>query len=303
MALPEFDLKVPPQKTTYSDEPPMSSSRNRDAFGGVNKGRIFNILWWKYFQDIADSLATLWANIAASGQSIVSQTLTANAVITADAPENDGDILFVFLTQNATGGWTITWDAAVFDTSTLTQTDTRASKTTKFEFVGVGGLWVQTNNSFWNNGSGTYFPGTLIVSGDETVTGKVLINRTTDDGSTARLQVSPATNQVALSIQGSTTNTMVVFFQNSASGSFPLSVINNSTVGYPVASFSGAARTSPVLNLDSGGGTAGIFVGSGTPEAAVTAAVGSIYLRTNGGAATTLYVKESGSGNTGWIAK
>lgn len=44
-------------------------------------------------------------------------------------------------------------------------------------------------------------------------------------------------------------------------------------------------------------------VGTNTPEGAVSARVGSIFLRTNGGASTTLYVKESGTGNTGWVAK
>jgi hypothetical protein len=43
--------------------------------------------------------------------------------------------------------------------------------------------------------------------------------------------------------------------------------------------------------------------GSGTPEGAVTAPVGVIYSRTDGGAGTSLYVKESGTGNTGWVAK
>ena len=43
--------------------------------------------------------------------------------------------------------------------------------------------------------------------------------------------------------------------------------------------------------------------GTGTPESVVTATVGSVFLRTDGGASTTLYIKESGSGNTGWIAK
>lgn len=43
--------------------------------------------------------------------------------------------------------------------------------------------------------------------------------------------------------------------------------------------------------------------GSGTPEGSVTAAVGSMYTDTAGGAGTTLYVKESGTGNTGWVAK
>lgn len=43
--------------------------------------------------------------------------------------------------------------------------------------------------------------------------------------------------------------------------------------------------------------------GSGSPEGVVTGVVGSLYSRTDGGAATTLYVKESGAGNTGWVAK
>lgn len=43
--------------------------------------------------------------------------------------------------------------------------------------------------------------------------------------------------------------------------------------------------------------------GEGTPEGVVVAPVGTAYLRTDGGAGTTLYVKESGTGNTGWVAK
>jgi hypothetical protein len=43
--------------------------------------------------------------------------------------------------------------------------------------------------------------------------------------------------------------------------------------------------------------------GSGSPEGVISAPVGSLFTRTDGGAGTTLYVKESGSGNTGWNAK
>ena len=43
--------------------------------------------------------------------------------------------------------------------------------------------------------------------------------------------------------------------------------------------------------------------GTGSPEAVVTAPVGSLYSRTDGGAGTALYVKESGTGNTGWVGK
>lgn len=48
--------------------------------------------------------------------------------------------------------------------------------------------------------------------------------------------------------------------------------------------------------------TAGVYHGTGSPEGVQVAAVGSLFLRTNGGSGTTLYVKESGSGNTGWTA-
>lgn len=47
----------------------------------------------------------------------------------------------------------------------------------------------------------------------------------------------------------------------------------------------------------------GLYTGQGSPEGVVTATVGSLYTRANGGAGTTLYVKESGSGKTGWVAK
>lgn len=44
------------------------------------------------------------------------------------------------------------------------------------------------------------------------------------------------------------------------------------------------------------------IIGAGSPETVVTAPIGSEFLRNNGGADTTLYIKESGSGNTGWKA-
>ena len=43
--------------------------------------------------------------------------------------------------------------------------------------------------------------------------------------------------------------------------------------------------------------------GSGTPESVVTAPIGSLFSRTDGGAGTSLYVKETGAGNTGWVGK
>ena len=48
---------------------------------------------------------------------------------------------------------------------------------------------------------------------------------------------------------------------------------------------------------------AALYSGAGTPEGVVTANVGSLFMRTDGGAGTSLYVKQSGTGNTGWAAK
>jgi hypothetical protein len=43
--------------------------------------------------------------------------------------------------------------------------------------------------------------------------------------------------------------------------------------------------------------------GAGTPEGVVTAPIGAVYHNTTGGAGTSFYVKESGTGNTGWVGK
>jgi hypothetical protein len=50
-------------------------------------------------------------------------------------------------------------------------------------------------------------------------------------------------------------------------------------------------------------GTTAWYSASGSPEGAVSAGVGSLYTDSSGGTGTTLYVKESGSGNTGWVAQ
>ena len=45
-----------------------------------------------------------------------------------------------------------------------------------------------------------------------------------------------------------------------------------------------------------------LLAGAGSPESGITAPIGALYLRTDGGSVTTAYLKESGTGNTGWIA-
>ena len=44
-----------------------------------------------------------------------------------------------------------------------------------------------------------------------------------------------------------------------------------------------------------------VLLGTGTPENTVSADPGRLYVDQNGSSGSTLYVKQSGTGNTGWI--
>lgn len=61
----------------------------------------------------------------------------------------------------------------------------------------------------------------------------------------------------------------------------------------------------PYICIGGNGGpkAIGIYQVIGSPEGVVTAPRGALALRIDGGASTTLYVKTSGTGNTGWTAK
>jgi hypothetical protein len=64
------------------------------------------------------------------------------------------------------------------------------------------------------------------------------------------------------------------------------------------------AATTSFTRLEFGTANLGISRGTGSPEGIVTALVGSLYLRTDGGLLSTLYVKESSpTPSTGWVAK
>ena len=76
----------------------------------------------------------------------------------------------------------------------------------------------------------------------------------------------------------------------------------------PLTATSAVAATPAITATNSAGvtgrivtlGTVHVFSGAGSPESVVTAPIGSAFIRTDGGAGTTWYLKESGTGNTGW---
>jgi len=74
----------------------------------------------------------------------------------------------------------------------------------------------------------------------------------------------------------------------------------NTGSGFASVQFNEAKR---IANGTPGVQSAYWWRGTGSPEGVYSAPVGSFYSRTDGGAGTSFYVKESGTGNTGWVAK
>jgi len=130
------------------------------------------------------------------------------------------------------------------------------------------------------------------ISGVETGRGSLKITHTAAGGDA---------NASALSIdlQGAGTASKGIFVDSVAQGTTGtlLDLRNNGNQLFKFDSDPGFTR--PIMTLGNGGPT--ISMGTGSPESVVTAHVGSLFLRTD--AATSLYVKQTGAGNTGWVAK
>jgi hypothetical protein len=97
-------------------------------------------------------------------------------------------------------------------------------------------------------------------------------------------------------IQGVNVGGYTGAFKNNKNGA----ISNNGEIKHLIDSdTANLYESSPDIQVSGG---AGIYSGLGTPVGAVAACIGSVYMRLNGGVATTLYVKQSGicTDNTGW---
>jgi len=154
--------------------------------------------------------------------------------------------------------------------------------------VGLGGA-IEAGYDVAVKGAGA----PLIVEGDTTGSAAVVIKNknTAGDGALFALLNSNT---------GTTTANQVNFDLSSTNGRL--------VIGWP-----GAAGTPSLwfqndgmlINKNNGFSLDGVFwsKGTGSPEGVVTAPVGSLFSRVDGGAGTVFYVKETGAGNTGWVAK
>lgn len=112
---------------------------------------------------------------------------------------------------------------------------------------------------------------------------------------------------------GSPTNRKRITFDPST-GDLVIYATNDSTIIYRltnagVVTYSSIKATASIesatifIETPATGTSPKIITGTGSPEGVVAAGVGSLYTNKSGGASTTLYVKTSGTGNTGWTAK
>jgi len=108
-------------------------------------------------------------------------------------------------------------------------------------------------------------------------------------------RVSVVANQVRCTASFGA-NTQIRGVNEVTSGSANLILNNRFTVDLTKATFL-------LFNLLTTSSIRVEHAGTGTPEGSIISAVGGLWRRTDGGASTTLYVKESGTSNTGWVAK
>lgn len=219
----------------------------------------------------------------------------------------------------------------------LTNADTRAINFTNTLVVGTNGtihgsnqfqvaIWgqtrvaleVNTNGVFvaggQTNAAGMKVGGALQVVGAIVTAGNVTCNRADPSGIhvTGSFNGGGYISSTILGFYDSSDGSAInrIQFGGNASTNPSLQPVSQATPQIKVVSattnacdlvVSGAiTATNGLLN-----GTANVkwVVGTGSPENAVTAPVGSLFSRTDGGANTSLYVKESGSSSTGWVAK
>lgn len=108
-------------------------------------------------------------------------------------------------------------------------------------------------------------------------------------------RVAVQNNQVTCSADFGA-NTQVRGYTEVTTGSKNQFLMNNFSVDTTKA-------TAVLFNLLTTSGVRVEHAGANTPEGAIISDVGGLWRRTNGGAGTTLYVKESGTSNTGWVGK
>jgi hypothetical protein len=183
---------------------------------------------------------------------------------------------------------------------------------------GTGGTALEIDKGIFVKQSRNRFEGVRLYSGNNIVWDTGVVNNYANIGGSYSTPIGPA----VIDNSGNTTNIVVdttmghfdvpdvhaksLTIPDSANllmGTAALQGVGGDITAYSdmVKLYNGAGDASSIIQLGNTGIT--FTGGSALPNGNVTANPGSIYLCNAGGAATTLWVKESGFGNTGWVGK
>ena len=145
------------------------------------------------------------------------------------------------------------------------------------------------------------------TGGNNTANGfQALLSNTTGSNNTANGRSSLSSNTTG---GNNTANGFQALFSNTTGGNNTANgfqaLFSNTTGSDNTALGKGAEAVSATANnqISIRAGNTKWYSAAGSPEGVVTAGVGSMYTNNTGGTGTTLYVKESGTGNTGWVSK
>ena len=172
------------------------------------------------------------------------------------------------------------------------------------KFVGVSGVLINSNippsiptNVFFSNvfAEGVDY-GIRVVYGDDVYVTSGLLT-----GTQTGLRVETTSGNVFSNGQATTTNGTSGIFGNTTDSSGNFIPLRDNVFDLGTQSF--RWNEGYIGTIRPGSGDVIWTSGSGSPESVVTGVVGSLYTDTGGSTSTTLYVKTSGSGNTGWTAK
>jgi parallel beta-helix repeat protein len=145
------------------------------------------------------------------------------------------------------------------------------------------------------SGNGTATKGIAINTSDHgSVTGNS-VNNFTEHG--ILLYAASAVTMDRLTIMANMLYGNNVPFGQSLSGG---AVLGNLNTFIGNTAYGGTTHRIDVLDVKN---NIVVVTGAGSPESVIAGGIGSIYHRRDGGALTSTYFKETGTGNTGWVAK
>jgi len=183
------------------------------------------------------------------------------------------------------------------------------SASADYRLVGVGGSGVANRITYWNDvqrvtsSANLTYDGTTVLNQRAGGNPYFAANDTTN-GITTRF--GPLAGGPDRAFIGTTSNHPFGLYANNAER-WTIGTTGHLTPG-AATTYNIGSTSLPINDVTIGGklywtgSTVFDFSGSGSPEGVVTAGIGSVYRRTNGSTGTTFYIKEAGTGNTGWSA-